>query len=107
MNRLSVLKSMLEEEPDSSFLKYGIALEHYKEGKKSVGMAHLMDLREADKNYLALYYTLAKWLDDEGDKDKAIEICLEGQSIAANQGDAKALSELKNLTREIEGEDDW
>lgn len=107
MDRLSLLQSMLEEEPDSSFLKYGIALEYHKVGKKKLAVNGLLEIQKEDPEYIGVYYTLAKWFQEEEEVDSAIETCEKGIEIALKLNDQKALSELKSLKKDVEDEDDW
>jgi len=100
--RLEKLQTLLEDDPNDSFLLFALAkefesLEEYEQAIKT-----LEKLRESDEKYVGLYYHLAK-LYQETDQLKAAQNMYEiGVEKCREVGDQHALSELLNAKQNFE-----
>ena len=101
-DRMQQIQQMLEENPDDSFLKYAAALELRKSGDTESSAKLMEEILAKDNNYLAAYYQLGKLYEEMGDRDNAAEIYKQGQQIANEQGDTKALTELSEALAMLE-----
>ena len=103
--RIDLLHKFIEEEPESAFNKYALAMEYYEdEPEKSLKI--LSTLIVDSPNYLPSYYKTAHLYWAMEQFDKAAEIFLLGIELAKLQNDQKALGELSssylNLQFEME-----
>lgn len=94
--RLDYLQSLLNEDPDDSFVKYAIAKEYEKLDELKTSIEKFEALRKEDPDYVGLYYHLAHIYTEIDETEKALEIYDTGIVIAKKQGDLHALSELRN-----------
>ena len=68
MSRKDQILNYLKENPNDSFLLFGLAKEYEKEGNNSEAIKLYIKIRELDANYVGLYYHLGKLyenIDDE------------------------------------------
>jgi tetratricopeptide (TPR) repeat protein len=100
-NRLTILLDFLEKEPDDPFNRYALALEYLNinvlEAKK-----HFEILQKEHKNYLPLYYHLAKLYEDLEEIELALETYEKGIKIAQEQKNTKTEKELINAKKNCE-----
>lgn len=101
MNRLEQLTIMLKENPEDVFLNYAIAMEHMSSGNNSDAIQKLQFVMALDRNYLPLYYQLAKLYELVGETDKAIETYENGMVIAGENDDRKTYGELRSALEEL------
>ena len=94
--RLIALQKLLEKEPNDSFLNYAHALELQKLGNTVKAIEIIEAILKKDINYLGAYYQLGQLYELSGEKEKARNTYLQGTTIAQNQRQTKALSELKH-----------
>jgi len=95
-DRLSLLKEMLKEEPDSSFLLFAIAKEYEKLGDFNEAIETFLTLQQKEEDYVGLYYHLAKLYEQTGESEKAVATYQSGIQVAQKINDLHALAELKN-----------
>lgn len=100
-SRLDSLNEMLKEQPDDAFLLYAIALEEYKQLPEK-GINLLQKLRQLQPDYLPLYYTLGKWLEENLNNSAAVEILNEGFELARKVNDKKTMREIRQALDELE-----
>lgn len=93
--RLLALQKLLEKEPEDAFLNYAHALELQKLGNPLKAIEIIETIVKKDENYLGAYYQLGQLYELIGEKEKARITYLQGCSIAQDQRQTKALSELK------------
>src|SRR5579871_4980472 len=55
-NRLETLKSMVEQQPNVSFLRYGLAMEYRNAGDLDAAIAEFRELMKVDPDYSAAYF---------------------------------------------------
>ncbi len=103
--RIRLLTKYIEEEPKDPFNIYALAMEYYEENSDEA-LKLLRNLATNHSNYLPTYFKLAhlyweleKWEDAE-------TIFKSGISLADQQNDQKALSELKSAYQNFQFERD-
>jgi Tfp pilus assembly protein PilF len=60
MTRIEQLKKFLEQNPDDSFVKYALAIEHVNLSDDDTALAYFSSLLEIDPDYTGTYYHLGK-----------------------------------------------
>jgi len=100
--RLESLLQFLEKDPDDSFTRYAIALEHVSEGNIEKGIAYLEDLLGRDPGYVATYLQLGYLYTETERKEDALAILKRGIDIARQSGDMHAASEMQDAIDELE-----
>lgn len=106
INRLAQLEALLAEDPNDVFVVYAIALEHYKLGSAQKSIALLKDLIAQHENYVPAYFKLGQWLSEMDAMDDAKSYLETGIDQAKNQGDTKAIQEMRELILFIEDYED-
>jgi predicted Zn-dependent protease len=94
ITRLQQIENMLKDEPDDSFLSYALALEYEKINEFSKAIEIIEMLLIKDKNYLGAYYQLGKLYEQAEQTNKAAAAYKRGITIAEQQKNRKAVSEL-------------
>lgn len=94
-NRLDILKQMLEQDPNNSFARYGLAMEYSKTGDLKGAVSEFKSLVGSDRSYVAAYYHCGQALEKLGDLDGAREIYERGASASSAKGDLHTLGEIE------------
>ena len=105
-DRFGLIKDMLKQNPEDSFLNYAAALEYKKKGESEKAIELIEALLQNDVNYLGGYYQLGKLYEEKGETEKAIDIYKRGKKIAQKTNDEKTLGELSEALMIIDGFDD-
>ena len=98
------LEEFLSENPNDPFIHYGIALEMLKSGENESGSSKLLWLITHHPDYLASYYQLGKFYEQQGEISKAIPVYKNGMAIAQIQKNKNTFNELKSALQELEEE---
>jgi len=93
--RLEQLLRFLQETPEDPFLLYAIATEYIDEAPEKA-LQYFDRLSHDHPNYVPTYYHLAHLYIEMNDLPMAKNVFEKGISIAQQQGDQHALSELQN-----------
>ncbi|HMT30890.1 MAG TPA: tetratricopeptide repeat protein [Bacteroidia bacterium] len=101
-NRIELLKSYIEEDPDDIFSVYALALEYSAIESFGEAIPLLENLQKNHPDYLPTYYQLGKLLEKTGNFSKAIEVYILGEQVASKQNDIKTRSELLAARENIE-----
>lgn len=101
-DRMKQIQKMLDENPNDSFLQYAAALELQKSGDLDTAVKLMEDLLANDNRYLAAYYTLGKMYEAISERENAAEIYKQGEELAKEQEDSKALTELGEALSALE-----
>jgi len=104
LSRLAALQKFLEQDPNDSFTRYAIGLEHAKEKNFAEAVKTLEELRTRDPNYVPTYLMLGGYYREMGQKDNAQSIYQEGITRARAARDLHAASELDAALDELESE---
>ncbi|PRD47893.1 tetratricopeptide repeat protein [Sphingobacterium haloxyli] len=108
-NRLEELQEFLKDSPNDPFLKYAITMEYKKLGDNENTLAGFQDLRANHPDYVGTYYHFAKFLEEQGRKEEALETYNLGMEVAQRLRNRHAYNELLaayNLAMGI-ADEDW
>lgn len=92
---MEALRAMVDQNPDDSFARYGLALEHAKAGDLPSAVAELRALVERDPDYVPAYYQGGQALERLGKTEEARDFYRKGVAAATRTGDRHALGELQ------------
>ena len=95
VNRIEMLKQMLEQSPRDSFLRYGLAMEHRNSGDLEAAAAEFRKLIAGNPDYVAAYFHGGQTLEKLSRPDEARVLYQEGIEASRRTGDAHARSELE------------
>jgi tetratricopeptide (TPR) repeat protein len=101
-DKIAQLEQFILEDPTDSFSIYALALEFSKLNNFEKAKMLLLDLKEKNPAYLALYYQLGKLYELTENKDIAIEIYREGVNIAIQQNNSHTKAELLFALEDLE-----
>lgn len=105
-SRLTQLEALLAEDPNDVFVKYAIALEHFKSSNSQQAIADLKRLLNQHVDYVPAYFKLAQWLSEMDNMEEARRFLETGIAQAQLQGDLKAIQEMRELLLFIEDYED-
>lgn len=94
-NRLQILQQMLEQDPNNSFARYGLAMEYANTGQLEQAIAEYRALLERDENYAAAYFHGGQTLEKLGHIEEAREVYQKGIEVTTRKGDAHTRSEIE------------
>lgn len=94
-NRLETLKNMVAQNPQDSFLRYGLAMEHRNAGDLETAIAEFRTLISANPDYVAAYFHGGQTLERLSRIEEARELYRRGIEASQRTGDAHARSELE------------
>ncbi len=100
-DRLNSLLKLLEQDPDDSFLSYGIALEHISTGNYEEAERYLSSIIKIDPDYVPAYMQLAQVYENLNLIDKAKNIYKDGIEIARKNNDSHAAVEMEDFLNEL------
>ncbi len=95
INRLEVLRSMVEQNPADSFSRYGLAMEYVNSGDLPAAVDQFKALLEHNPNYGAGYFHGGQTLEKLGRIDDAKALYGKGIEVTGATGDAHTRSELQ------------
>src|SRR3990172_9631122 len=95
MYRIEVLKEILNEDPQDSFARYGLAMELAKQGSLAEAISEFRRLLSINPNYCAAYYQAGQTLEKLGNYEEAKETYRQGIEVASRLNDAKTRGELE------------
>ena len=99
--RIALLKQFIQEEPENPFNRYALAMEYY-DADPMESLKMLRSLLANNPEYLPTYFKAAHLMWEEELWEEAEETFLKGVRLAEEQGDQKALSELKSAYQNFE-----
>lgn len=102
MDRISKLRSFLEENPQDDFLNYALAQEFISQGDDAQAEVIFQKLLDWHPNYVATYYHYGKLLERKGQIEEAKQQYSAGIAIAKKVNDRHALGELQSAFLELE-----
>lgn len=101
MDRLPMLRSMVESRPDDPFPRYGLAMELRKQGQHDEAEEAFGVLVERHPDYVPTYLMFGTMLIERGRSDEAATVLDRGIEAARAAGDEHALSELTAARAEL------
>lgn len=93
--RLEILKSMVEQQPGDSFLRYGLAMEYRNAGDLEAALAEFRALLKANPEYSAAYFHAGQTLERLGRLEDARGIYAQGIEVTARKGDQHTRDEIQ------------
>lgn len=102
-NRLARLQRMLEADPNDAFCLYSIGFEHAREGRHEEAIGWYERTMLADGHYHYAWFQKAKSLIALHREPEARDVLRDGLTRATSAGDAKAVSELRELLSVLGG----
>ena len=96
-----MLKEFIKKEPNDPFNKYALAMEYYEEAPAE-SLQILQSMLIEHTEYLPVYFKTAHLLWEEEKWDDADDVFKKGINLAQEQGDQKALKELKAAYQNFE-----
>jgi tetratricopeptide (TPR) repeat protein len=94
-NRLETLKSMVAQDPASSFARYGLAMEYVNLGRYDEAMEEFRSLIGSNPDYAAGYYHAGRTLERMAKTDEARAMYEKGIEVTTRTGDSHTRSELQ------------
>jgi predicted Zn-dependent protease len=101
MDRLQMLRKMVEAKPDDPFPRYGLAMELRKHDERAQAREAFEALVERHPDYVATYLMFGNLLVELGEADEAKAIYDRGIEAATRAGDDHARSELQAARAEV------
>lgn len=95
MSRIAQLEELLKQDPDDSFLRHALALEHIKTGNDEEAEKLFTTLLEKEPGYVGSYYHLAKLLTRTNKTTEAVRVYEAGMAQAKLAGDMHSYNELQ------------
>ena len=99
--RLDQIESLLADDPNDAFLRYGLAMEYSKLGDHQKAADTFNQLIERDPDYYAAYYHLAKTYEALGKVREAFKAYETGIVVARKQNNLHAVNELIDARDEL------
>jgi len=100
--RIAKLKEFLAKDPNDSFTRYALALEHAGQGETGLAVSMLNDLIQRDPKYIPAYQQLGYAYQKLERREDAMEIFKRGIRVATEQGDLHARSEMQDALDDLE-----
>ena len=94
-NRLDILKQMVNQDPNNTFARYGLAMEHANSGQPEQAISEFRALIQADDGYSAAYYHGGQALEKLGRLEEARELYEKGIEASTRKGDMHTRSEIE------------
>ena len=100
-SRLEMLKQFVSANPNDSFARYGLAMEHANAGDSETALAEFKRLIKINPDYTAAYQMAAQTLLKSGREPEAREMLEAGIKSATRTGNAHAGSEMQGMVDEL------
>jgi len=101
MNRIDMLSSFLNQNPNDAFARYGLALEYANSGQIETALAEFNKLLQVNPDYTAGYQMAAQTLMRAGRSDEARKMLTDGITCAQRTGNRHAQSEMEGMIDEL------
>lgn len=95
MDRVEALRKILEQDPNNSFVHYGLAQAYAAEGKLQEAVETYRKLIDSDPLYVAAYYHGGRALEKLAQVDQARELYSLGLGACSRKGDMHTRSEIQ------------
>ena len=102
MARIDMLRAMLDEDPNDSFVQFAIAMEYKSIGNLDKASKEFEKLKDINSQYVGLYFHLAKVYEEMELLEKAMDTYDAGINIANELNDSHAKAELMNERMNLE-----
>jgi predicted Zn-dependent protease len=102
MDKLTMLKEILTQNPGDAFARYGLAMEYANQGQTDSSLAEFSQLLTTHPDYTAGYFMAAQTLVKAGRNEEAKDRLKQGIASAQRTGNQHALGEMEALLQELE-----
>jgi tetratricopeptide (TPR) repeat protein len=97
MDRLEALKNLIEQNPNDSFARYGLAQAYGNAGRTEEAVAEYRKLLEQNPKYAAAYFHAGQALEKLGRTEEARATYRTGIQVTTDLGDHHTRSELQSV----------
>jgi Tfp pilus assembly protein PilF len=94
-NRLELIKQMIEQNPNKSFARYGLALEYANSGALEQAVIEFNELVAHDADYSAAYFHAGQTLEKLGRIKQARDMYEKGIEVTTRKGDVHTRAEIE------------
>ena len=101
MDRISTLNEILEQDPNNTFARYGLAIEYGNSGQTERALEEFGKLLSSNPDYAAGYFMAAQTLVKANRAQEAKQMLQGGIAAAKRKGDSHAQSEMQAMLEEI------
>lgn len=101
MGRKDQIEALLQDDPDNSFLRYGLGMEHASAGDDEAAVAAFRELMGRDGDYVPAYLQAGRALIRLGKDDEAKAVLRDGITVANRVGDAHAAGEMTGFLESL------
>ena len=101
ISRIEVLKQLLEQDPASTFARYGLAMEYSKQGDLDRSLAEFSILLKASPDYTPGYFMAAQTLARADRIAEAKTMLTDGIASARRTGNLHAQGEMEAMLAEL------
>src|SRR4030088_1401076 len=101
MDRIAALTEVLTQNPNDSFARYGLAMEHSNRGDFEHALAEFATLLKTHPDYTAGYFMAAQTLVKSDRQKDAKKMFTEGIPSARRTGNLHAQSEMEAMLAEL------
>lgn len=102
MDKVPILKEILEQNPNDSFARYGLAMEYVGQGSPESGLEEFDRLISLNPDYTAAYFMSAQTLVSCQRPDEAKEKLRAGIASAIRTGNSHAQSEMQAMLDDLD-----
>jgi tetratricopeptide (TPR) repeat protein len=103
MDRVAILKGLLESNPNDQFARYGLAMEFAKGDKFEEAVSEFRALIALNPDYVVAYYHGGRTLERLGRWEEARALYQQGIEATSRKGDAHARSEFEAALQALAG----
>jgi hypothetical protein len=101
MSRKDQIEALLNDDPDNSFLRYGLAMEHASAGDDEAAVVTFRELMRRDGEYVPAYLQAGRALIRLGKDDEAKKVLRDGIAVANRVGDDHAAGEMNGFLESL------
>lgn len=101
MDRIAMLQEILEQSPNDTFARYGLAMEYSKAGEVAAAMKEFNQLLQQNPDYTPGYFMAAQTLARAERTEEARQMLRDGIACAARTGNTHASSEMEAMLQEL------
>ncbi len=102
MDRVAMLKEILEQAPEDAFARYGLALEYANTGQTDEALREFQNLLTKNPDYVPAYQMGGQTLMTAGRTDEARAMLEKGIECAIRTNNGHARSEMEMMLQDLE-----
>jgi predicted Zn-dependent protease len=102
MDKVPLLKEILQQNPNDSFARYGLAMEYVNRGEIEIALAEFDQLLSLNPDYTPAYFMAAQTLAGNHREEEAKERLRAGIASAIRTGNSHAQSEMQAMLDDME-----